>query len=207
VYARTSTMQADPARIDSGIAYVRGQVFPAVSAMDGCVGMSMLADRGSGRCIVTTAWESETALRDTTERVRPLRDGAEQALESSTSDVDVWEIAVVHRDHATPDGACARVTWLSGDASNVDRAVDVYRMSVLPRIQELDGFCSASMLVNREAGHLVGTVIFDSLAHVEATREAATRMRESVTADTGMRVADTAEMDVAFAHLHVPELV
>jgi hypothetical protein len=85
--------------------------------------------------------------------------------------------------------------------------VDVYRMTVLPTIQEMDGFCSASMLVNREAGHMVGTVIFDSRARVEETREAAAGIRNSVTADTGMRIADVAEMDVAFAHLHVPELV
>src|SRR4051794_28862496 len=118
VYARTTTMQADRARIDAGVEYVRDQVFPAVTAMDGCVGMSLLADRGSGRCIATTAWESEAALRDSAERVRPLREGTEQALGSSGSDVEGWEIAVVHRDHATPDGACARVTWLDGSASN-----------------------------------------------------------------------------------------
>jgi len=201
-------MQADPARIDAGVAYVRDQVFPAVTAMDGCVGMSMLADRGSGRCIATTAWESEAALGDSAERVRPLRDDAGRALGSSTaSDVDVWEIAIVHRDHATPGGACARVTWLSGDASNVEHAVDVYRMTVLPRMQELDGFCSASMLMNREGGRLVGTITFESRAQLEATRETAARMRDSVTADTGMRVDDVAEMEVAFAHLHAPELV
>jgi hypothetical protein len=208
VYARTSTIQADPARIDAGVAYVRGQVFPAVSSMSGCVGMSMLADPASGRCIATTAWDSEAALRDSAEAVRPLRDGAERAMGSSTgSDVEGWEIAVVHRDHATPDGACARVTWLSGDAANVERAVDAYRMTVLPTVQELDGFCSGSLLINREAGHVVGTITFDSRAQVEATREAAARLRESVTSDTGMKIDDVAEMDVAFAHLHVPELV
>src|SRR6476469_3902685 len=113
VYARTTTIQADLAKIDDGIAHVSDQVIPAVTAMDGCVGMSMLVDRESGRCIATSAWESEAALRDSAERVRPLRDGAERALGASTSTVDTWEVAVVHRDHAMPDGACARVTWLS----------------------------------------------------------------------------------------------
>ena len=174
MYARTTTIQADRRSSTTGIAHVRDQVFPAVTAMAGCIGMSMLGDRESGRCIATTAWESEAALRDSAEQVRPLRDGAERALGSSTgSDVEGWEIAVVHRDHATPDGACARVTWLSGDPADVERAVDVYRMAVLPRIQEFDGFCSASMLVNRKAGHVVGTVTFDSRAQLEATREAA----------------------------------
>ena len=80
-------------------------------------------------------------------------------------------------------------------------------MAVLPRVQELDGFCSASMLINREAGRAVGTVIFESRAQLEATREAAARIREAASTEAGARVDDVAEMEVAFAHLHVPELV
>ena len=184
MYARTTTIQADRAKIDDGIAHIRDQVFPMVTAMDGCVGMSLLVDHESGRCIATTAWESDAALRGSAERVRPLRDGAERALGSSTSDVELWEVAVVHRDHATGDGACARVTWLSGDPTNVEHAVDVYRMAVLPRIQELDGFCSASLLVNREAGHVVGTVTFESRAQLENSRDAGARIREDARTDT-----------------------
>jgi hypothetical protein len=207
MYARTTTIQADRAKIDDGIAHIRDQVFATVTAMDGCVGMSLLVDRESGRCIATTAWESETAMRDSAERVRPLRAGAERALGSSTSDIEVWEVAVVHRDHTTADGACARVTWLSGDPTDVERTLDVYKMAVLPRIQELDGFCSASLLVNREAGHVVGTATFESRAQLESSRDATARIREGAVTDARMRVDAVAEMDVALAHLHVPELV
>ena len=58
MYARTTILQADVAKIDEGISLVRDQVIPSVTAMDGCDGMSMLVDRQSGRCIATTAWES-----------------------------------------------------------------------------------------------------------------------------------------------------
>lgn len=208
MYARTTIIQGDPAKIDDGITHVRDQIFPAVTAMDGCVGMSLLVDRGSGRCIATTAWESEAAMRASAEMVRPLRDGAERALGSSTgSDVDVWEVAVVHRDHATPDGACARVAWLSGASDTAEHAMDVFKMAVLPKLQELDGFCSASMLLNRETGRTAGTFIYDSRAQLEATREAAARLREAASRERGATVDDVAEMEVAFAHLHVPELV
>jgi hypothetical protein len=205
--ARTTTVQADIEKIDAGIAYVRDEVFPAVSAMSGCIGMSLLADRTSGRCIATTAWESEAAARDSADKVLSLRAGAIEALGSDTSEVDVWEIAVVHRDHAAPDGACARVTWLSGTPDTAGRAVDFYKMGVLPRLQDLDGFCSASFMINREAGRAVGTVTFETREQLEASRETARGLREAAARELGATIDDVAEMELAFAHLHIPEMV
>jgi hypothetical protein len=207
VYARTTTIQADRSKVEDGITRVRDQVFPAVMDIDGCVGMSMLVDRESGRCIATTAWESEAAMQASAEQVRPLRSDAEQGMGTLSSEVDTWEVAVMHRDHATPDGAWARVTWLSGDAGGTDQAVDAYKTTVLPAIQEWDGFCSASMMTNRESGRLVGTVTFETRAQLEATREAAMQLRQKGSQAMGARIDDMAEMEVAFAHLHVPELV
>lgn len=206
MYARTTTIQGDPTKIDAGIAHVRDQVFPAVTAMTGCAGMSLLVERDSGRCIATTAWESEAAMQSSAELVRPLRASAEQALGASTSTVDTWEVAVMHREQATGEGSSARVTWLVGDPGASDRAVDIFRMAVLPKMQELDGFCSASLLISRETGRRVGTISFDSRASLEASRDAATRIREAGSRDSGATVEDVAEMEVAFAHLHVPEM-
>lgn len=206
MYVRTTEVQADPAKIDDGIATIREDIFPAVSDMDGCVGMSLLVDRVSGRCIATTAWQSEDAMKGTAESVRPLRDKAEETLGSSGSDVHQWEVAVVHRDHAAPDGACARLTWLSGDPGMADRAIDLYKLAVLPRLEEMDGFCSASLMIDRAAGRVVGTAAFDSREALEATREAATGIRERVTSELGANVDNVEEMEVAFAHLHVPEM-
>ena len=206
MYARTTTMQADPAKLDDGIAHVRDRVIPAVTAMDGCVGMSLLVDRETGRCIATTSWGSRAALQDSADRVRPLRDEAERALGASTSTVDAWDVAVVHRDHAMPEGACARVTWLSGTPDNAERASDVFRMAVLPRVQELDGFCSASLLINHETGRAVGTVTFERLEQLEASREAARRIREVASRDIAATIDDVAEMEVSLAHLHLPEM-
>src|SRR4051794_2481608 len=62
MYARTNTVLADPKAIDEGIANVRDEVMPLVQGMDGFIGLSMLADRNSGRCIVTTAWRTEEAM-------------------------------------------------------------------------------------------------------------------------------------------------
>lgn len=157
-------------------------------------------------CIATTAWDSETAMQNSQERVRPLRDRAQELLGASDSQVDMWEVAVVHRAHAAPEGACARITWVRGDPQTADRALDTYKMGVLPRIQEFDGFCSASFILNRAEGRAVGTVIFDSREHIEATRDAAERLRETAMTEMGATLEDVAEMEVAFLHLPVPEM-
>ena len=206
MFVRTTEVQADPARVDDGIAVIRDEVFPTVSGMDGCAGMSLLVDRDSGRCIATTAWQSEDGMRESAQRVVPLRDRAIQSLGGSGSEVHQWEVAAVHRDHAAPDGAWARVTWLSGDPGMIDRAIDTYKVAVLPRLEEMEGFCSASLMVDRAAGRAVGTVAFDSRRAMEASRNDAQSIRERVSAELGARIDKVEEMEVAFAHLHVPEM-
>jgi len=206
MFVRSTEVQADPSKIDDGIAVVRDEVFTAVSGMEGCVGMSLLVNRGSGRCIATTAWDSQEAMTASADRVAPLRARAERSLGSSGSEVSQWEVAVVHRDHAAPEGACARLTWLSGDPWAADRAIDTYRMAVLPRVQEMEGFCSASLMIDRGAGRVVGTVVFDSVRSMDATSRDARGIRDRVAGELGARVDRVDEMEMVFAHLHVPEM-
>ncbi|MFC7493636.1 MULTISPECIES: antibiotic biosynthesis monooxygenase [unclassified Nocardioides] len=205
MFVRTSEIQADPAKIEDGMAVVRDEIFPAVSGMDGCVGMSMLVNRDSGRCIATTAWASEEAMMASADRVMPLRSRAEEILGGS-SEVHQWEVGVVHRDHAAPPDAWARLTWLSGDPATADRALDTYRMAVLPRLQEMDGYCSASLMIDRNAGRVVGTVVFDSREAMEASRSAAQMIRERAAQELNATVGSVEEMEMVFAHLHVPEM-
>lgn len=206
MFVRTTEVQADPTRIDDGIAMIRDEVFPAVADMDGCVGMSLLVDRGSGRCIATTAWQSMQATADSADKVRSLRSRAEQVLGGDGSDVRQWEVAVVHRDHAAPEGACARLTWLSGDPGMADRATDLYRMTVLPRLEEMAGFCSASFMIDRAVGRAVGTVVFDDEQSMTDTQDDARGIRERTAGELGASVERVEEMELAFAHLHVPEM-
>lgn len=205
MYARSTTVQGTPDRVDLAIAMVRDEVLPAVTQMPGCLGLSMLVDRTAGDGIVTTSWESEEAMRATAEAVAPMREKAANLM-GGTADVQEWEIAVMHRAHHAPAGSCVRSTWLKADPAGVERSLDVFRLAVLPRVEELQGFCSASLLINRESGLAVSSIAFDSRRDIEASRDAAQAIRAGAVKEIGAEVLDVREHDLIFAHLHVPEL-
>jgi quinol monooxygenase YgiN len=206
MYARTTTIRGNPAAADDVISYMRDKVLPVIQEMKGCVGASMLVERESGRCIVTTAWQDEEAMRASAERVESMRNRMGEMLGGSP-EVRQWEIAVLHRAHQAGDGACARLTWTRGDPADMDRLVDGFRTSLMPRLEELPGFCSLSLLVDRSSGLAVGTVSFVDRSALEATRESTRRIREEFTPAMNRDIVDVAEMDLVLAHLRVPETV
>ena len=206
MYARSTTVRGDPQKIDDAIAYVRDDVMPAVQGMSGCVGLSMICDRESGRCIVTTAWADETAMHATEEAVRPMRERFAE-MYGGQAEVNEWEIAILHRLHEAPVGACARVTWTRGDAAEMDRTVDTLRMALLPRLEELDGFCSVSVMVNRDNGMSALAATYMNRETMHGTREAVSKMRDEFTQQLGMEVMDIAEFELTVHHLRVPETV
>src|ERR1700755_2724535 len=140
MYARSTTIQAQPSSIDAGMAHMRDTVMPALEGTDGCVGMSLLVDRTSGRCIATSSWESEEAMRASEESIRPTRDRAVE-LFGGNAQVEEWEIAAMPREHRAGDGACARATWVTVDPDQIDRGIDFYKMNILPALEKLEGFC------------------------------------------------------------------
>ena len=173
--------------------------------MEGCIGLSMMVDRDGGRCIATSAWQSEQARQASAMAVMPLRDRAAEIL-GGTSTIELWDIAVMHRDHPTHEGACIRATWVSGDASLLDDGISSYRMVALPQMESIPGFCSASLMVNRETGNSVSSVCYESREAMEASREQAEQLRGSIAEQAGVRVMEVAEFELALAHLRVPEM-
>jgi hypothetical protein len=206
MYARSTTVRGDPQKVDDAVAYVRDDVMPEVQRMSGCVGLSMLCDREAGRCIITTAWADETAMHATEEAVRPMRERLAE-MYGGRSEVNEWEIAVLHRLHEAPDGACTRVTWTRGDPDQMDRTVDTVRMALLPRLEDLEGFCSVSVMVNRHNGMSALAATYANREAMLGAREAVSKMRDEFTQQLDMDVMDMAEFDLALAHLRVPETV
>ncbi len=206
MYARSTSIRSNPDKLDDGIKYVTDEVLPTIGQSEGCLGLSMLTNRDDGRCIVTTSWRDEQSMRATAEDARTLRHHLEHTLGGEHSDVQEWEIAIVHRDRPAGDGAGAQVTWARIPTNHVDDLLAAYRENLMPKLQELPGFCSLSLMVDRRIGQTVSVTTFENRDAAGLVRRNARFLREQFAQAMGARIVDVAEMDLALAHLHVPEM-
>ena len=205
MYARSTTIQAQPTSIDDGIAHMRDKVMPALEAIDGCVGMSLLVDRTSGRCIATSSWESEEAMRASAESLRPMRDRAAE-LFGGGAQIEEWEIAAMHREHRAGEGACVRATWVKVDPDQLDGGIEFYKGTILPALEELEGFCSASLLVDRASGRGVAVATFDNAEALEQNKDQLDGIKATGSQEASAEVLDECDFELALAHLRVPEM-
>lgn len=206
MYARSTTLRIDPGAVDDLVSVVRDEVLPLVTQQQGCIGLSLLVDRDSGRCISTSAWENAQAMEGSAERVRESRERVAMRF-GTTADVRMWEIAVLHRAHRAGDGACARVDWLHADPGDLDRVVAAYRESLMPWWDRTPGFLSTSLLVDRGEGRCAAAVVFESRDAMGHTRDQFTTLKEEFAQRMGMQLDEVGEFDLALAHLRVPETV
>ncbi|MBN1093349.1 hypothetical protein JKP75_12725 [Blastococcus sp. TML/M2B] len=207
MYARTTSVMADPKRMHEGVADVRDNVMPAVSRMEGYTGLSMLVDRTTGRCIVTTGWETEAAMTASRDRVLQMRAQAADRFGARDTDVQEWEIAVVLRLHSAGDESCARVLWSRIEPTRTDETLEAFRARIIPAMDDIPGFCSMSLLIDRATGVGTLTTVYTDRAAMDATRDQISALRDAFSAQMDVTLTDEAEFDVVVHELRVPELV
>ena len=206
MHARSTTFRGDPSTLDDGIAYVRDKVLPAARQMDGCVGLSMLVDQHTGRCIVTTSWDDADAMHRSADAMQAIRNTAIRIMDGTDVEVAEWSIDVLHRKRTAPEHAAVRVLWARGPAGPLDPVVDGFRTIVVPRAELLPGFCSTSFLVDHDTGRSAIATTYESRQTMHRAKGQAVAIREEFVERMGMHVVEVAEFDLVLAHLRVPEM-
>jgi hypothetical protein len=76
-------------------------------------------------------------------------------------------------------------------------------MTSLPAIEELEGFCSASLMVDRQIRRAVSSVTYDSHEAMQRNRGQARTVRAAGAQEAGANVLDIADFELAVLHLRV----
>ncbi len=95
MYARITTTQMSPYRLDEAISVVRDQVIPATQQQGGFKGYLMLVDRGSGKNVVITLWEEEKDRECTGPNSGYYREAIGQVVPFITGEPSVEDLELV----------------------------------------------------------------------------------------------------------------
>jgi heme-degrading monooxygenase HmoA len=104
MYARVTTIQGAPGKMDDAESHIQEQTLPQLRKMDGFKGFLAMGDRQSGKVVGVAFWESEEALRATDEAVSSVRSGAAEAADGAVSSVEQYEVFVNEAPSAGPVG-------------------------------------------------------------------------------------------------------
>jgi heme-degrading monooxygenase HmoA len=94
VYARHTTITADPGKLEETIERVRQEVLPALQSADGFRGFTLLVDRKSGTLAGTSFFESRETLEASEQAVRGPREQAASVAGAGDLQVHVMEVAI-----------------------------------------------------------------------------------------------------------------
>jgi hypothetical protein len=94
MFARVTTVQAPPDRLEDGIHHVRERVLPTLQGQPGFKSLQLLVDRKGGKLLGIALWETEEALHAADETARQLRAGAVERGATAEPIAEVYEVAV-----------------------------------------------------------------------------------------------------------------
>lgn len=92
MHARVTTLQGQPDRADDVAAQLQRDDVPGFEQLDGFKGMTLMVDRGSGKMMALTFWESEDALRASEEAVKDARSRAAEQGGAGEPQVERYEV-------------------------------------------------------------------------------------------------------------------
>jgi hypothetical protein len=75
MYARVTTVEASPAKLDEATHHLRQHILPELQQMDGFEGFVALGNRRSGELLSIALWDSEELMHPTAEVMSLTRGG------------------------------------------------------------------------------------------------------------------------------------
>ncbi len=94
MYARLTTIEGAPDKMDEATRHVQEQTLPQLQKMDGFKGFVALGDRQSGRVVGVSFWESEQAMQASEEVGDRTRSESAVAGGATVAGVERYEVGV-----------------------------------------------------------------------------------------------------------------
>ena len=92
VFARVTTVEADPAKAAEGIAFFEEKIVPVIRKQPGARTALLFVNRKSGKTLSASAWDTEKDLEKSEAAVTGLREEAIKKIGGKSGKVEVFEV-------------------------------------------------------------------------------------------------------------------
>ena len=92
MYARISTVEGDPSKIDDAVAVLNEKIIPTLKSVKGFRAVNFMADRSTGKLVGVAFWEDKAALEGSVEAVSPMRNEVADAMSGKVVSVESYEL-------------------------------------------------------------------------------------------------------------------
>lgn len=195
-YARKTTTQTSPDRLDVAKKVIEEQVIPEAKKIHGFVGGYWLADSNTGKAIGFTFFDSKQSLEASAETAKKIRGEAVNAIGGDVTSVDHFEVVAKTGDKIHTNAGFARVIEFSGDPGQLEAAITRIKEQVIPQAQELAGFQGGFWVADRGTGKGTGVTLYDTKANLEASLVTVNKIRQESAAATGATVGDSTHFEI-----------
>jgi hypothetical protein len=92
MYARISTIEGDPSKIDDAVAVLNEKIIPTLKGVKGFTAVNFMADRSTGKLVGVAFWQDQAALEGSMEAVNPMRTEVADAMGGKVVSVESYEL-------------------------------------------------------------------------------------------------------------------
>ena len=87
----------------------------------------------------------------------------------------------------------ARVTTVQGSAEQLEQGIRMINEIIIPRVSQAQGFKTGYWLADRQAGKVLGVVLWETQADLEASRQLVPQLRAQIQEAIGVNSPPTVE--------------
>jgi hypothetical protein len=194
MYARVAAFEnADMSQVDELIARIEERA-RAGADIPGAKRLLILVDRGGGRSLGITFFETEEAIRAAEPVFDRMGDEIPEEIRGTRTAVEVFEVAI--KDIG--EGArAARVSNLEGAPEGIDEGIAFIKEQIVPAAGEIDGWRGMVALVDRASGTTRTITLWDSSESLAASEDRANELRSEAAAALNEQIVGVERYEVA----------
>lgn len=204
---RVTILQADPSKIEEGIAFIRDRVQPLVDSLPGSRGLGLWVNRETGDVVVNTVWEDRAALDASESQVTDVRAEAAKVVGARTVRVEVAESVVVWQAAADQPGYWSRSVEMDVPKNRIEEASVLFREEMLAKVQQIPGVNTVVYSTNSDTGHTMLNVTYRSRAELDAGRATGEQLRANVVSRLGAGQPTVRELQTTIVGIRGPATV